>query len=252
MDTQLPSPEYALLEGIISIAAALDAHSREIYTLLVREGKSDPALRRLEARAGAQGIPVQRVSADAIDAVASGKTHGGIVARVGPRRFVALNALLPPSRPAFIAMLDGVEDPFNFGQSVRCLWAAGADALVVRPRNWMLAAGVVARASAGASELIPTALAETAEAAAAFFREHGLLVACADEDPRGSLPLYDADLTRPLFLLVGGEKRGITRSFAQSADLRLRIPYGRTHAQALGTASAAAILAFEVLRQRAR
>lgn len=252
MDTPAASPEYALLEGIISVGAALDAQSRDIYTLLLREGKTDPALRRLEARARAQGVPIQSVSAEAIDAEASGRTHGGVIARVGPRRFAPLDALLPPSGPAFIAMLDGVEDPFNFGQSVRCLWAAGAHGLVVRPRNWMSAAGVVARASAGASELIPTALADTAEDAAAFFREQGLRVACADEDPRNSVPLYDADLTRPLFLLVGGEKRGITRSFAQSADLRLRIPYGRPHAQALGTASAAAILAFEVLRQRAR
>jgi 23S rRNA (guanosine2251-2'-O)-methyltransferase len=148
-------------------------------------------------------------------------------------------------------MIDGVEDPFNFGASVRALYAAGADGLVLRPRNWLSAAGTVARASAGASELLPTAIAETAGEAAAFFHMRGLRVACATEE-RGSVSLYDADLTAPLFLLLGGEKRGITRSFLDQADLKLRIPYGRPMPHSLGTASAAAVLAFEIMRQRSR
>jgi 23S rRNA (guanosine2251-2'-O)-methyltransferase len=145
-------------------------------------------------------------------------------------------------------MLDGVEDPFNFGQAVRAFYAAGAHGLVVRPRSWMSAAGVVGRASAGASERIPTAQAESAEAAAEVFRAAGLRVAIADS--QRAISLYDADLRIPLFLLVGGERRGVTRSFASKADLRLKIPYGRPFEHDLGTTAAAAVLAFEILRQR--
>lgn len=248
-----PTPfdaDQALLEGHISVQAALRSGSREISALLLRDGKHDAAVRALEHQARARNIPIQRLSPADMDAFVQGKTHGGVAARVGPHRFTPMETLLPVSGPPFIAMIDGVEDPFNFGQSVRCLWAAGAHGLVVRPRNWLSAAGVVARASAGASELIPTAIADTAEAAADFFRAQGLAIACADEAAVGTVSLYDADLAQPLFLLIGGEKRGITRSFAGQADLRLRIPYGRANAHALGTASAAAILAFETLRQR--
>jgi len=131
---------------------------------------------------------------------------------------------------------------------VRALYAAGCDGLVLRPRNWLSAAGVVARASAGASEWLPTAIAETVTAAAEHFRARGLRVAVADEED--ALPLYDVDLTGPLFLVIGGEKRGITRSFRNGADLRLAIPYGSAFDQSLGTAAATAVIAFEVLRQR--
>ncbi len=250
MDTLGPLSDLPLLEGHISVQAALRSGSREIGEILLREGRRDAPLRALEQQARVRGIPVRILAADALDAQVQGKSHGGVAARVSPRRFVAPETLLPQSGPAFIVMIDGIEDPFNFGQAVRCLWAAGADGLVVRPRNWLSAAGVVARASAGASELIPTAIAETAEEAAQFFRQHGLTIACADEDARTTLSLYEADLAQPLFLLIGGEKRGITRSFVRQADLRLRIPYGRVHAHALGTASAAAIMSFEILRQR--
>ncbi len=241
--------EHTFLEGFISVSAALQGGRRKFERILIRADKEDGQTRHLEQSARKAGVPWERVSAEAIEAQAGGKTHGGVLAQVGPYQFAALDSL-PAGKPTpFLAMIDGVEDPFNFGASVRALYAAGADGLILRPRNWLSAAGTVARASAGASELIPTALAETASDAAAFFRERGLTVACAT-DERGSVSLYDADLTVPLFLLIGGEKRGITRSFLDGADLKLRIPYGRPLPHSLGTASAAAIIAFEIMRQR--
>jgi 23S rRNA (guanosine2251-2'-O)-methyltransferase len=240
--------ETALLEGHISVEAALKSGSREVRRVMIRENKRDRATRWLERAARSAGIAVERVANEEIEEHAGGRTHGGIVAVVGPRRFVGLEELVAGRSDPWVAMVDGVEDPFNFGAAVRALYAAGADGLVVRPRNWMSAAGVVARSSAGASELISTAVAESAEEAAGFFRERGLTVACAATGER-SVPIYEARLDVPLFLLVGGEKRGVTRSFRERADLLLRIPYGRP-AHALGTASAAAVLAFEVLRQR--
>ena len=220
-----------------------------VQAIQLRAGKEDHQTRRLTQTARKLGIPLERVTAEDIERLAGGKTHGGVLAQVGSYKFTPLAGLLGQAAAPFIAMIDGVEDPFNFGSSVRALYAAGADGLVLRPRNWLSAAGIVARASAGASELLPTALAETAAEAADFFRTSGLVIACASDTP-GSVSLYDADLTRPLFLLIGGEKRGITRSFLDTADLKLRIPYGRPLPHSLGTASATAIIAFEVMRQR--
>ncbi|MDZ4767050.1 MAG: RNA methyltransferase [Chloroflexota bacterium] len=241
-------PEASLLEGLIAVAAALDAASRPIQRLIIDRDRRDYETIKLVRAANAQTIPVERASAADIDARAAGKTHGGVIALVGERRFVSLDALLPDGRAAFVVMLDGVEDPYNFGQAVRAFYAAGADGLVVRPRNWMSAAGVVARASAGASERISTAVAETVQDAADFFRARGLRIAVAAKER--AVSIYDADLSAPLFLVIGGEKRGVTRSFADEADMRLRIPYGRAFPHSLGTTPAAAALAFEIMRQR--
>jgi 23S rRNA (guanosine2251-2'-O)-methyltransferase len=243
--------ETSLLEGFISVQAALQGNRRIVHSIQIRADKQDGQTRQLEQLARTARISVERLSAEAIEAQTGGKTHGGITAQVGPYQFAELESLGSNQKSPFLAMIDGVEDPFNFGASVRALYAAGADGLVLRPRNWLSAAGTVARASAGTSELIPTALAETAEAAAAFFRTRGLAVACAT-DERGSVSVYDTDLTVPLFLLIGGEKRGVTRSFLDQADLKLRIPYGRPMPHSLGTASATAILAFEIMRQRSQ
>lgn len=240
--------DQTVLEGFVSVRAAIKSGSREIQAIYLRRDKWDKGIAWLERQAENAKIPVQRVDAAEIDSLVGGSTHGGVAAAVGARKFVELAQIGADKIAPFVAMIDGVEDPFNFGQAVRALYAAGADGLVLRPRNWMSAAGVVARASAGASEWIPTAIAETVQDAAIFFRARGLRIACADLEK--SVPIYEVDLTAPLFLVIGGEKRGITRSFLDSADLRLAIPYARDFDQSLGTAAAAAVIAFEVMRQR--
>jgi 23S rRNA (guanosine2251-2'-O)-methyltransferase len=256
------STERAILEGHISISAAMEAQSREIYGIQISVDSLDRPVQDLERRARALGIRVQRVEPGVIQAQVTGQTHGGVIAQVGPRRFVALEDLLahaqsgtpqaPLSRktPPLVVMLDGIEDPFNFGAAVRSLYAAGVDGLVLRPRNWMSAASTVVRSSGGASELIPTAIAETVLDAAEFYSARGLKVAVA---ARGrSVSIFEADLAVPLFLAIGGEKRGLSRPLVERADLRLEIPYGRRWPVSLGTAAATAVLAFEIMRQRSR
>lgn len=243
-----PTNDQAVLEGAVSVQAALESGSREIKVIYIQREKQNRPIVRLERSAGSQGLTIKRVDVAEIETHASGKSHGGVVALVGPRRFLSLEELIQNTVSPFVVMLDGIEDPFNFGAAVRALYAAGVDGLVVRPRNWMSAAGIVARSSAGATELMPTAVAETAADAAAFFREQGLTIACATKDR--AVSIYQANLAVPLFLAIGGEKRGITRSFLRQADLRLSIPYQRRFPRSLGTASAVAVLAFEAMRQK--
>lgn len=240
--------EQTWLEGAISVEAVLQGRNREIEVVYVQQGKWNRDRAWLLQRLKQAGIVVEKVTAEFIEEKAGGKSHGGMIALAGPRRFMSLADLVEGKDAPFVVMLDGFEDPFNFGQAVRTLYAAGVDGVVVRPRNWLTATNVVSRASAGASELVPMAIAETAVTAAEFFRERGLVVACTAVN--NSQPLYEADLTVPLFLLIGGEKRGITRSFLTQADLRLQIPYGRHFKRSLGAAASAAIIGYEIMRQR--
>lgn len=236
------------LEGKIAVEAAIKAKSRPVETVFLRDGRLDRQLRHLKQTAVSANIPVKQVSASFFEENTSGKSHGGVLAQVGARNFTTLETLLAGQKTPFVVMLDGIEDPFNFGQAIRALYAAGVTGLVVRPRNWMSAASVVARSSAGASEWMLTAVAETALDAASFFRSRGLQIACTAR--QNGTSIYDADLTKPLFLLIGGEKRGITRSFVENADLRLHIPYQSNFRYSLGAATSTAVIAFELLRQR--
>lgn len=246
----MPAEETTILEGRLSVEAALEAGYRDLHEILIAERKRyDRSANALMRDAEAAGIAIEVASDDAINSLATGKSHGGILARVSERRYCGLPELLTPGSPAFIAMLDGIEDPYNFAGAVRALYAAGVEGIVLRPRNWTKAAALVGRASAGAIERLPLALAEDAATAARFFSGRGLRVTAAAKSA-DALPMYALDLTGPLFLLLGGERRGVTRSFLQAADLKLQIPYARPFAESLSTVGAAAVIGFEIMRQR--
>lgn len=237
-----------VLEGHLSIEAALEGGSRPVHRIWARR-PGDRRLGRLRALARERGVLIEQVDEAEINAVAHGRSHGGTLALVGPRIEQTIDRLLDEvGEGSLVVMLDGIEDPFNFGQAVRALYAAGVDGLVVR-RSWETATAVVARASAGSTELMPTGRASGADEAAEACRGRGMRVACAVADAEAE-PLDQADLTGGVFVLVGGERRGVTRSFVERADVRLRIPYGRERAPALGAATAAAVIGFEALRQR--
>ena len=57
------------------------------------------------------------------------------------------------------------------------------------------------------------------------------------------------NLQKPILLVVGGEKRGISSEMLAEADQIVRIDYGRDFRGSLSAASAATVMAFEILRQ---
>jgi len=244
-----PTDASVVLEGRVSIQAALAGGARTVHEILA-VAPGDRRLSFLRRAAADHQVPIRRVTPADLRQLVTGTTHGGVVALAGERSYLTLAQLLAQlGRVPLLVMLDGIEDPYNLGQAIRAVYAAGADGLIVRTRSWERAAGIVARASAGASELLPTAATTSPEEAAEQCRAAGLTVACATTRSDATF-VHEANLAVPLLLLVGGERRGVTRSFTDSADLLLRIPYGRRGAHALGAATSAALLAFEALRQR--
>ncbi len=243
-----------LFEGIISIRALLSAYesetnNRKITEILYDKDKiirTPKEYQFLKKRGETLGFTVTELARDKIDTLAIGQSHGGILARCTERTLPKLNAgSIKPN--GFYVMLEGIEDPYNFGYALRSLYAAGADGVILSPRNWMTAAGVVCRASAGASEQIPMFESESAESAVDIFKTAGYRLICADLE--NSVPVYDTDLSLPVFLVVGGEKRGISQPVLAKADAIVRIDYGREFPAALSAASAATVLGFEIFRQ---
>lgn len=191
------------------------------------------------------------LSADEIDEMAIGSSHGGIIMETTDRVYPTLSANIikkdfPSTDRLFFAMVEGVEDPYNFGYAIRSLYAAGVSAVILTPRNWMNAAGVVCRASAGASELCKMYVADS-KLCASVMKEFGVKIICCDM--KNSVSIYDADLSLPLLLAIGGEKRGLSRDMLDNADSVIRLEYGRDTNIALSAASASAIAANEVMRK---
>lgn len=242
-----------VFEGMTSIRAVINSRAagssdRRIEKILVDSEKAASKKKEiayLKKISETDGFGLEFCDSETIEKLTVGNSHGGIVALCSERNIPTLSAE-NVSKDGFYVMIEGIEDPYNFGYAIRTLYAAGADGIVLSPRNWMSAAGVVARSSAGASELIPCYISEP-EDAVKIFKSLNYKIAAAGI--RDSVSAFDADLTLPLFLIVGGEKRGISRKVLDLCDVTVRLDYGRAFPGSLSAASSASILAYEVLRQ---
>ncbi|MBE6689546.1 MAG: RNA methyltransferase [Ruminococcaceae bacterium] len=240
------------IEGHISLEAVYQTSSRKVEKVFISKDKkdfdTDRKFRRLREYIKQNQTPAEYVTADFFQANAIGTTHGGIMASVGERKMMSLGELLDAS-DGFIAILEGIEDPYNFGYSVRSLYAAGADGMILTPRNWLSAAGVCIRASAGTSEKINCAVCEDYALLKEECRKRGYTVYCAVEPCEDSVSIYNADFKKPMVLIIGGEKRGISEKLMECCDKKITIEYGGDFKNALTTAAASAVIGFEVLRQ---
>lgn len=239
--------EY-IIEGNISVKAALQAQKRDVYKLIVDPNKHDKDTSYIIRKAKGMQILVENMEREEIDALAQGKTHGGLLAICGERSYATLPSLLQANKH-FFALIEGVEDPFNFGYVLRNLYAAGCDGVIVPPRNWSTAAGVVTKASAGASEYIDLIIAEDMEETLQTLKQHQIQLVCGlrKED---AINLYEYAFPQNVCIAIGGELRGLSRIVQDASDQNIYIPYANDFRNAMTAASSTSIIAFEYLRQQ--
>ena len=245
---------YDIFEGMTSISSVISAmesnkSTRKIIKILFNSDKKKSKyneLKFLEIKSKEFGFELLGVPHTTIDELASGKTHGGIIALCSKIEVPVLNSVEQINDNGFYVLLDGIEDPFNFAYAVRSLYAAGADGVIVPSYRFANASGLICKGSAGTSELIDMFECDMSTAID-IFKSKNYKVASAGI--RDSVSLYDADLKKPLLLVVGGEKRGISSDILAKSDMIVRIDYGKTFRGSLTASSAATVLAFEVYRQ---
>jgi len=245
---------YDIFEGMTSISTLISTiesqkSKRKIIKILYNSDKKKSKyneLRFLEDKADLLGYELIGVSHSVIDKLTVGKTHGGIIAICSKADIPKLSDSSPISDNGFYIVLDGIEDPFNFAYAVRSVYASGADGVIVPSYRFENAQGLICKGSAGTSELIDIYECDVLSAVN-IFRSKGYKIASAGI--RDSVSLYDADLKKPLLLIVGGEKRGISSEVLSNSDMIVRVDYGKTFKGSLTASSAATVLAFEVYRQ---
>ena len=245
--------DSTVFEGMTSIRAIIksidsETNDRKIEKILFDKdkiAKNAKNIGYLRAVSGKYGFSVTETNGEELEKITLGTSHGGIVAVCSERTIPCLDStsLLDGG---FYVMIEGIEDPYNFGYALRSIYAMGCDGVILTERNWMSAAGVVARSSAGASEEL-TLFRSTALMAAEIFKSKGFNIVCADT--RTENILGECELKTPILLIVGGEKRGISKALIDAADILVKIDYGNDFHASLSAASATAMFAYEIHRQ---
>jgi len=241
------------LFGRNPVLELLRAGSRRVEEIaIVSEGRG-PALHDLLNLARRQGVKISFRTRDQLTAMAGDPHHQGVVARVAGASYSSLGDLLtvPAGRgevPFFLA-LDQVQDPRNLGAVLRSAEVTGVHGVILPKHHAVGLTGAAAKSAMGAAELVAVARETNLVQALEELKKEGVWIVGAV--PTGGKVPWEMDLTGPLCLVFGGEGEGLRPLVARSCDFLTSLPM-RGRLGSLNVSAAAAVLCYEVLRQRGR
>ena len=237
-----------LIFGIRPVVEAIEA-GREIEKLYIRKGAEGQLMTELRDLCLRHRVRVQEVPVEKLIRLVRGN-HQGVVAQIAAIAYVQLDDILervPDDETPLVVVFDGVTDVRNFGAIARSAECAGAHGLIAPLKNSAPVNAEAIRASAGALTTIPVCRVGSIRNTLKTLQAEGFQVVAATEKSRKLL--YDADLRRPTALVMGAEETGISKEVLKLCDERLAIPLiGRI--ESLNVSAAAAVMLFEVVRQR--
>lgn len=227
--------------------ACLKAGKRKAHRLhLLRDGKNLDPLRK-----AAEGIPIAEASRSDLDRLTRNGVHQGAVLEADDLPVPFFDEWRANGLPAnaLLTVLDGVEDPHNFGAIARTACACGAHAVLFAEDRAAPLSPTAVKSSAGAVEYIDLVRARNLNRTIDTLREMDVFAVALDA--HGETSLWEHDYNRPCAIVVGSEGRGVRRSILGRCDARVRIPTPGPM-PSLNASVAAAIAMAEVLRQRVR
>lgn len=245
---QTKTQDEELIFGRNPVTEALKS-GREIEKILIKKGAGG-SVGRILRMAKERGVPVRDESKANLDKKSAGASHQGVAAIISPYKYCPVEDILALAKkreePPFIIILDGLEDPHNMGAIMRTAECAGAHGVIVAKRRAAGITGTVAKASAGAVEYLPCARVVNIARTVDMLKEQGLWIYACDMDGD---TYYKADMEGPMALVIGNEGSGISRLVKSKCDFVVSIPM-RGRISSLNASSAAAILMYEIRKQR--
>ncbi len=239
-----------MITGRNAVLEALKS-DREIEKLIVAKG-AEGSIRKITGMAKDKKIPVQYREKAALDRIVGRNSHQGVIAQVSEYTYCTLDDILRRAEERgedpFIMILDGLEDPHNLGAVMRTAECCGAHGIVIPKRRSAGITETVAKASAGAVEYMLCARVSNIGQAVDQLKERGVWVAACD---MGGKAYTEQDLTGSLAVVIGSEGTGISRLVREKCDFVVSIPM-KGKITSLNASNAAAILMYEVVRQRER
>ena len=249
-------PEYrkdveeneSLIEGRNAVREAFRA-GQTVDRLYVQDGLRDGPVLDLIRRAKKADAVVDYVSKERLDQMSATGHHQGVIAHAAAYEYAQVEDILKKAQDKgespFVFVLDEIADPHNLGAIIRSANLAGAHGVIIPKHRAATVNATVAKASAGA--VYHTLLAKVTNIAQTidYLKEKGLWFACADMD---GIPMYDANLTGAIGIVIGNEGKGVSRIVKEKCDFTVSIPM-KGDIDSLNASVAAGILAWEVVRQ---
>ena len=237
---------------IFGIRAIIEAirFGKQVDKILMKIGQNNELTQELTELIRENHIPVQRVPVERLDRITR-KNHQGVIALMSPIAFCQIEDVVAQvfdeGRMPFVVALDGVTDVRNFGAIVRSAECAGVDAIVVPEKGASRIGPDAVKTSAGALHKVPICRTSSMKKTLQTLMDSGLTICGATEKTENLY--YNQNLTGPLCLVMGAEDTGLSDDVMRLSEPLVKIPILGS-IESLNVSAAAAVLMYEVVRQR--
>lgn len=196
-------------------------------------------------------IKVEYVDKFILDKKSNGVRHQGFIAESVDFQYSTLDEMInniqSSSTLPFFVLLDGIEDPHNFGAIIRSCECAGVNGIIIPKNRACMVNETVIRTSTGAISNMPIAIVTNLKEAVDKFKENGIWTFVAET---GGENIYSKKLGHlPIAVIIGSEGNGVKQSLRTYCDGIITLPL-QGKVNSLNASVACGIVVFEILRQR--
>ena len=247
----LPDAEAdGIIEGRNAVIEALRVGT-PMDKIYIAKGETDKTLGHIASKARSAGIVVVEADRRKLDNMSRTHAHQGVIALAAVREYATVESILQAAadrgEAPLLVVCDEISDPHNLGAILRTAECAGAHGVIIPKRRAAGLTAVVDKASAGAAEHMLVSRVTNIPAALGELKKKGLWVYGTAADAPADL--WQTKMTGPAALVIGSEGFGMGRLVSEQCDFTVGIPLlGKI--TSLNASAAAAILMYEVVRQR--
>lgn len=235
------------IKGRNAVREALVAGTN-IIKLMISSSAQDKVSKDIISLAKSKSVKVQIVDSRALDRECD--NHQGMVAITSDFEYSTVEEILNVARQAgrehFILILDGIEDPHNFGSIIRVAECLGVDGIIIQKNRACPVTDTVAKVSAGAIEHMKIAKVTNINTEIERLKEENIWVYACE---LGGDDLDQADLRGNIAIVMGGEGKGVSQLTRKLCDGVVTMQmYGKVNS--LNVSVATGIVLYEAVRKR--
>lgn len=238
-----------LIYGRQAVLEALRS-GRTINKIIVASGIKEFSIEEILKMATQKKIVVKTESRQFLDRETENDNHQGILAYAAAHEYASFEAVLDEvgkMDSPILLILDGIEDPRNFGAILRTAEAAGVSGVIIPKHRACPLNATVAKTSAGALEYLPVCRVGNLSRTIERLKKERFWVVGTTMDADNEY--YNSNLSGPLVIVIGSEGKGMSRVVGEKCDFNVRIPM-LGQIDSLNASVAAAIIMYEAIRQR--
>ncbi|MCB4943906.1 23S rRNA (guanosine(2251)-2'-O)-methyltransferase RlmB [Streptococcus mutans] len=236
-----------IVYGVHAVIESLQANTgHKLYIQNDLRGKNVDKIKDLAAE---KKVPISWTPKKTLSDMTKGAVHQGFILHVSVFAYTEFEMLLKKAEREdnpLLLILDELNDPHNFGSILRTADATNVTGIIIPKHRAVGVTPVVAKTSTGAVEHIPIARVTNLGQALDKLKAAGFWIFGTDMN---GTPSTQWNTSGKLALIIGNEGRGISHNIKKQVDEMVTIPMNG-HVQSLNASVAAAILMYEVFRNR--